>query len=107
MQSPSSCRPGRATRLRIDLGAALDLLVGRLAERAVSVGLIASFVLSVVTAGVLGPLTVDSRAQVEQPLACESSRSAVGAQERHVCLLYLRHVAMDPSSCMYARTRSA
>ena len=43
---------GRA--LRSGLGAAVGLLVGRLAELTVSVGLIASFVFSVVTAGVLG-----------------------------------------------------
>ena len=42
---------GRA--LRSGPGAAVGLLVGRLAELAVSVGLIASFVFSVVTAGVL------------------------------------------------------
>ena len=36
------------------LGAAVGLLVGRLAERAISVGLIASFSVWVVIAGVLG-----------------------------------------------------
>ena len=43
---------GRA--LRSGLGAAVGLLVGRLTELAVSVGFIASFIFSVVTAGVLG-----------------------------------------------------
>jgi uncharacterized protein YqgC (DUF456 family) len=47
---------GQAARraVRSGLGAAVGLLVGRLTELAVSVGLIASFTLSVVTAGVLG-----------------------------------------------------
>jgi uncharacterized protein YqgC (DUF456 family) len=44
---------GRAA-LRSGLGAAVGLLVGRLAELAVSAGLIASFVWAVVMAGVLG-----------------------------------------------------
>jgi uncharacterized protein YqgC (DUF456 family) len=47
---------GQAARraVRSGLGAAVGLLVGRLTELAVSVGLIASFTFSVVTAGVLG-----------------------------------------------------
>jgi uncharacterized protein YqgC (DUF456 family) len=47
---------GQAARraVRSGLGAAVGLLVGRVAELTVSVGLIASFVWAVVTAGVLG-----------------------------------------------------
>jgi uncharacterized protein YqgC (DUF456 family) len=47
---------GTAVRraVRSGLGAALGLLVGRFAELTVALGLIASFVFSVVSAGVLG-----------------------------------------------------